>query len=174
MRIHFPMFLEWHGLLFHAKYVRKPYLRNICIFPYFSYTMGIHFSYVLEILWIFASREIFKKPIIFECLYFPILFPYNENSLFPCFGNCMDFCFTQNKWVTLDIGIFCFPIFFSYYRNSLSLSFWSNTTNVKTNKKFLFPVPILTQTFVWNFLLRKSTYFVAEPGPLSAFQIPFS
>ena len=96
MRIQFSMFLELYGFLFHAKYVRSLYLRNICVFPYFSRTIGIHFSHVLKLVWFFASRERFKKLIIFERLCFPILSPYYENSLFLCFGNCMDFCFTQN------------------------------------------------------------------------------
>ena len=51
----------------------------------FSRTMEIHFSHVLEIVWISASPEIFEKPVTLECLYFPILFSYYGNSLFPCF-----------------------------------------------------------------------------------------
>ena len=31
-----------------------------------------------------------------ESLCFLLLFPYYVNSLFPYFGNCMDFCITQN------------------------------------------------------------------------------
>ena len=126
------------GFLFHEKYVINPYVRNICVFPYFSCTTEIRFSHVLKIAWIFDSRKIFQKPITFECLCFLILFPYYENSLFLCFGNCMDFCFRENMWETLDFGIFCLPIHFSYYQSSLSSCFGNNTTDVKTDKKNYF------------------------------------
>ena len=93
VKIHFSKFSKMRGFLFHEKYVINPYVRNICVFPYFSCTTEIRFSHVLIIAWIFDSRKIFQKPITFECLCFLILFPYYENSLFLCFGNCMDFCF---------------------------------------------------------------------------------
>ena len=121
----FPIFWELYGFLLHPKYLRNPLLWNVCVFPYFPFTMGftfpyfgnfmgfyftqntsqtqhfgmlaffpyfsrimgIHFYHTLGIVWISASSEIFKKPINFKCLCFPILFPYNGNSLFPCFGN---------------------------------------------------------------------------------------
>ena len=44
-------------------------------------------------------------------LCFPILFLYYVNSLFPYFGNCMDFCFSQNIWETHYFGMFVFPYF---------------------------------------------------------------
>ena len=122
------------------------------VFPYFSLTMGIHFSHILGILWISASPKIFKKPITLECFFFPVLcgftfpmfwelhgfllqvknfkkpltvkclcfsifFLYYGISLFPYFGNCMDFCFIQNIWEIHYRGMFFF--FFMYYRNSL-------------------------------------------------------
>ena len=43
-------------------------------------------------------------------LCFPMLFLYYVNSLFPVFGNCMDFCFTQNIWETQT-----FKCFFTYF-----------------------------------------------------------
>ena len=92
----FPIFWKLYRFLLHKKCLRNPKFLNVCVFPCSSRTMGIHIPCVLEIVWIFASREIFKKLIIFECSCFPILFPYYENSLFPCFGNFMDFCLTQN------------------------------------------------------------------------------
>ena len=64
-------------------------------FPYFSCIIGIHFSHVLEIVWISVSPEIFQKPINLKCLSFPILFPYYGNPLFSGFGNCTDFCFKR-------------------------------------------------------------------------------
>ena len=121
---------------------QNPYLWNICVFPQFSGTMGIHFSHVLEIVWISSSREMFMKSIILECLYFPILFPHHGNSLFPCFGNGMDFWFKKNVYETFHFGILCFPILLLYHRNWLSSCIGDNTTDVKTNKKF-FPFPLL-------------------------------
>ena len=79
--------------------------------------MGIHISQVLGIAWISALSEIFKKPINLKCLCFSILFPYNGNHFFPCFGNCMDFCFKQKILETLKCV--CLLIFFPCYGNSL-------------------------------------------------------
>lgn len=75
-------------------------------------------------------------------------------------------------WETLDFGIFCLPILFSYYQRSLSSCFGNNTTDVKTDKKKIVFDPISTQKFMWNSSLKKLIYFIAEPDPLSAFQIP--
>ena len=58
-------------------------------FPYFTCTLGIHSYHALGIAWISDSCKIFKKPLTFECLCFPVFFPYYGNLLFPCFGNCM-------------------------------------------------------------------------------------
>ena len=69
-----------------SKIFEKLICLNVCFFPYFPRIMGIHFSHVLGILWISASPEICKKPIIFFCVCFTILFQYYANPLFPCFG----------------------------------------------------------------------------------------
>ena len=70
IRIHFPMFLELYGFLFHAKYVSNPYFWNIFVFPKFSRAMEIHFSHVLGIVCISDSREICKKHLTLECSVF--------------------------------------------------------------------------------------------------------
>ena len=89
----FPIFWELHGFQLHPK---NPVTSECFVFfPCSCRLMGFHFSHILGILWISASPETFKKPINFKCLCFPILFLYYENSLFPCFENCMDFCFTR-------------------------------------------------------------------------------
>ena len=86
---------------------------NLCVFSYFSCAMQIHFSHILEIVCISASRKIFEKPITLECLCFPIFFPYYGNSLFPCFGNWLDFCFKRKISETLNFEMLvCFPYFF--------------------------------------------------------------
>ena len=86
--------------------------------------MGIHFSHILGIVWISASPKIFEKSITLECLFFPILSPYYGNSLFPYFGNCMGFCFTQNIWETYYFGMFVFShIFLLLWEFTFSI-FW--------------------------------------------------
>ena len=62
-----------------------------------------------------------------ENLCFPILSPYYVNSIFPYFGNCMDFYFTKNIWETHNFWMFffthtfpllwkfTFPIFWELY-----------------------------------------------------------
>ena len=81
-------------------------------FPNFSRIMEIHFFQVLGIVWISASSKIFKKPINLKCLCFSILFPYNGNPLFPCFGNCMDFCIKRKISETLNFEMFVFSHIF--------------------------------------------------------------
>ena len=56
-----------------------------------------------------------------KSLCFPILFLYYVNSLFPYFGNCLDFCFTQ----TINLKCLRFPILFLHYGNPLFLCFWN-------------------------------------------------
>ena len=86
--------------------------------------MEIHFSQVLGIVWISASSEIFKKPINLKCLCFSILFPYNGNPLFPCFGNCMDFYIKQKISQTLNFEIFVFSHIFSLLWEFTFPVFW--------------------------------------------------
>ena len=42
-----PMLWELHRFLVHAEYVSNHWLWNVCIFPYFFRTIGIHFRLVL-------------------------------------------------------------------------------------------------------------------------------
>ena len=93
-------------------------------FPYFSRIMEIHFSQVLGIVWISASSKIFKKPINLKCLYFPILFPYYGNPLFPCVGNCIDFCFKLKIPETLNFEMLVFSHIFSLLWEFTFLIFW--------------------------------------------------
>ena len=93
-------------------------------FPYFFRIMGIHFFHVLGIVQISASSKIFKKPINLKCLCFPILFPYYGNTLFPCVGNCMDFCFQQKIPQARNFEMFMFSHIFSLQCQFTFLIFW--------------------------------------------------
>ena len=108
--------------------------------------MGINFSHILGIVWINASHEIWKKPIALECLCFPICFPFYENSVFPCYRNYMAFYFMQNRGVWNKKK--CFLITFLHYQKSLSPCVGENTTDVKTNEKFLFLIPFPHNIYV--------------------------
>ena len=99
-------------------------LKCLFFFPYFSRIMRITFSHVLGVVWISASSKIFKKPINLKCLCFPILFPYYGNPLFPCVGNCMDFCFQQKIPETLNFEMFMFSHIFSLLCEFTFLIFW--------------------------------------------------
>ena len=57
---------ELYGFLLHKKYLATHNF-GMFFFPYFFNTMGILSSHALEIAWISALREIFKKPLTFEC-----------------------------------------------------------------------------------------------------------
>ena len=100
------------------------HFRMFAFFPYFSRIMEIHFSHILGTVWIFASSEIFKKPIHLKCLCFSILFPYNGNPLFPCVGNCMDFCFKQKIPETLNFEMLVFSRIFFLLWEFAFLIFW--------------------------------------------------
>ena len=66
----FPIFWKLPGFLLQGKNSRNPWLWNVCVVPYFSLTMGNHFSHILGIVWISASPKIFEKPNILKCLCF--------------------------------------------------------------------------------------------------------
>ena len=118
----FPVFWELYGFLLQPKYLRN--FGMFVFFPYFFRIMRIRFSHVLGIVWISASFRIFKKPINLKCFSFPILFPYYGNSLFPCVGNCMDFCFQQKIPETLNFEMFMFSHIFSLLCEFTFLIFW--------------------------------------------------
>ena len=85
----FPIFWELYGFLLHPKYLRNPLLWNVCVFPYFSLTMGIHFFHILGIVCISASLKLFEKPITLEYLFF----------FFPYFSRIMEIHFSQVLWI---------------------------------------------------------------------------
>ena len=120
----FSIFWDLYGFLLHTKQLRNPLLWNVFFSPYYSRIMEIHFSQVLGIVWISASSKIFKKPINLKCLCFSILFPYNGNPLFPCFGNCMDFYIKQKISQTLNFEIFVFSHIFSLLWEFTFPVFW--------------------------------------------------
>ena len=93
-------------------------------FPYISCIMRIHFSHILGTVWISASSEVFKKSINLKCLCFPILFPYYGNPLFPCVGNCIDFCFKLKIPETLNFEMLVFSHIFSLLWEFTFLIFW--------------------------------------------------
>ena len=99
-----------------------PYYVNL-FFPYFGncmdfcFTQNIWqthyfgrflFSHIFPLLWEFTflifwelygfllHPKYFRNPTLWNVCFFSILFPYYGNSLSPCFGNCMDFCFIRN------------------------------------------------------------------------------
>ena len=69
-----PMVWELYGFLLHKKYFRAHNFGIFVFSPYSFRTTGIHSFHVLEIAWISISREIFKKPLTFQCFCFAIFF----------------------------------------------------------------------------------------------------
>ena len=116
----FPIFWELYGFLLHPKYLRNLLLWNVCVFPYFSLTMGIHFFHISGIVWISASLKIVEKAITLECLFF-----------FPYFSRIMEIHFSQVRgivWISTSSEIFkksinlkflCFSIPFPHNGNPL-------------------------------------------------------
>ena len=56
---------------------------NVCVSPYFSHTMRIHFSHVLGIAWISALRKISNQHLTLEYSIFPY-FSRTTGIHFPC------------------------------------------------------------------------------------------
>ena len=140
----FLVFSELYGFLLHAKYVRNPclWMEYLCFAIIFR-TMGICFSHVLGTAWISVSCKRLKKSVILGYLCFPILFTYCGISLFsfPYFGNCVCLCFAQNMKESLDFGMFLFSHVFLIISELTCYMFWGHATDVKINKKNLFPIP---------------------------------
>ena len=132
----FPTFLSYYGnslfpyfgncmdFCFTQNSWETHYFRMFVFFPYFSRIMEIHFSQVLGIIWISASSKMLKKLINLKCLCFSILFPYNGNPLFPCFGNYMDFCIKRKISETLNFEMFVFPHIFLWLWEFNFPMFW--------------------------------------------------
>ena len=76
-----------------------------------------------------------------------MFFPYYGNPLFACFGNCLYFCFSRNIKESLNLGMFCFLILFSYYHKLLSSCFGNNTTDVKNNFRSYFHSNVYKKLF---------------------------
>ena len=85
----FPIFWELYGFLLLPKYLRNPLLWNVCVFPYFFFTMGIHFFHILEIVWISCSLKIVEK--LWNVCFFPHTFPVLWEFTFPMFWEMYGF-----------------------------------------------------------------------------------
>ena len=129
---------------------------NLCDFPYFSRTMEIHFSHVLGIVSISALPKIFEKPITLECLFFSILVPYYENSLFPCFGNCLDNCFTQTHKFEMFVFSHAFLIPWKSFFFHILENAWISYEKFKKPLalKFVFPYFSLTMGIHFSYILE--------------------
>ena len=146
-------------------YIPLECLYFLIISPYYGNSIYPCFgNYVLEIVWIFASREIFKKFIIFEC-WFSHTFPVLWESTFPMFWELYGFLLHAKYVRNPDFGIFFSPYFF-------------RTIGIH------FPHVLETMLLMWKLfrsyfhsniyvkLFTKLSYFVSDS--LSAFQIPLS
>ena len=100
-------------------YIPLECLYFLIISPYYGNSIYPCFrNYVLEIVWIFASREIFKKFIIFEC-WFSHTFPVLWESTFPMFWELYGFLLHAKYVRNPDFGIF----FSSYFFRTIGIHF---------------------------------------------------
>ena len=91
-----------------------------------------------------------------KSLCFLLLFSYYVNSRFPYFGNCMDFCFTQNIWETHYFGMFVFSHIFPLLWDSLSHILgilWVSTSPKILHKPNTLECLLFSHTFpvLWEF-----------------------
>ena len=134
----FLMFWKLYGLMLHTNYVRNPYLRNICVFPYFSRTTGIHFSHVLEIVWMFLLHTKYLRNSWFLNV-----------CVFPYFSRTKRIYFLVTVWIFAWRKICTKPLLlecpvFPYFFLTIRIHFprvLETILDAKTNKKFLFPIP---------------------------------
>ena len=119
-----PLFLGTAWISASYEKFKKPLTFKCLYFTIVSLHYENSSSHVLRMVWTFASPEIFEKHIILKCFFFPILFLYYGNSLFPCFENCMDFCFTWNIYETHKIAMFVFSHTFPVLWKTTFLIFW--------------------------------------------------
>ena len=92
-------------------------------------------------------------------LCFPMLFLYYVNSLFPYFGKCMDFCFTQNIWETPTFKCLFFHILFPYYENSHFPCF-GNYMDFCFTRKFKKPINLKCLCFPTLFPCYENSLFL--------------
>ena len=106
----FPMLQNFYGFLIRPKYLRNPWIWNVCVFLYFSCTMEIDFSHILGIEWINVSHKIYQKPIALECLCFPIRFLYVFGIVWVSISHKIEECRICKKPKLLEYLFF--PIIF--------------------------------------------------------------
>ena len=92
------------------------------IFPLLS---EFTFPILWELYGFLLHPKYLRNPLLWNVCFFPILFPYYGNPLFPCVETCIDFCFKQKIPETLNVEILVFPIFFPYFENRL-FSYFGN------------------------------------------------
>ena len=108
-----------------AKIFEKSITLECQFFPNtFPVLQEFHFLMFWELYAFLLHPKYFKKPINLKCLCFPILFPYQGNPLFPCVGNCMNFCFKQKIPETLNFGMFVFSHIFPLLCKFTFSIFW--------------------------------------------------
>ena len=136
--------------------------------------MEIHFSHVLGIVWISTSPQMFEKPISLG-YFFSNIFPVFWEFTFPMFWAMYGFLLlandVRNTWPWIVLFSHTFPVL----SEIISPMFWGQYYWCQWGLKWnLFFDPISTNTFMWNYSLRKLIYIVGGPNPISAFQIPLS
>ena len=139
-------------------------------FPYFSHIMGIHFSHVLRVVWIFASPEIFKKHENLKCLCFPICFSRSMEIHFLHISGIV--CISASREICKNHLIWECSVF-TYFSRTITSYFPHVLGTILPMWRIIFD-PTSAQTFIRNSFLRNFTYFVAGPNRTSAFQIPLS
>ena len=89
MGIHFYHILVIVWISASPKYLRNPNFEKSVFFRIFS----LLWEFTFPIFWKLYGLmpQIYTRSIALKCLCFPIRFPYYENSVFPCFQNCVGF-----------------------------------------------------------------------------------
>ena len=101
--------MDYLGFVITSNFLKNPQLGNDMAFhricPFYG---NLYISKHWKLHGVSSTLDLRTSEGYGKFLCFPILFLYYVNSLFPYFGNCMDFCFARSIWDTHKFGMFVF------------------------------------------------------------------
>ena len=133
--------MDYLGFVITSNFLKNPQLGNDMAFhricPFYG---NLYISKHWELHGVSSTLDLRTSEGYGKFLCFPILFLYYVNSLFPYFGNCMDFCFTQSIWETHYFGMFVFSHTFPVLWEFTFPMFWKLYGFLLNLKCLCFPI----------------------------------
>ena len=125
MKLYIPYSVDYLGFIITSNFLKNPQPGNDMAFHrIFSFYGNLYIHKHWEFHGFSSTLNLRGSKDYGKSLCFLLLFPYYVNSLFPYFGNCMDFCFSQNIWETHYFGMFVFSHIFPVLWKFTFPKFW--------------------------------------------------